>query len=186
MAADVGIYRKTGAGPTTTRIDSGGGSGSTRGSTSDAPVPGTSDPIPIPGAGTNFSYWVVTRINAVSTPTGTINNLKWYTDGTNSWTGVTVEVGTATDYTQATGTQGTSGDELTNTNYTTGTLTPTDPSADNAFAYTSGSPLSVTGTISNPSTGEFGDHVVYQLSVGSTATAGTLASETFTWVYDET
>lgn len=186
MAADVGIARKTGSGPTSTRIDSGGGSGSTRASTSDSPTPGTSNPIPIPAAGTTYSFWVVTQLNAYTTPTGTINNVKWYTDGTNSWTGVTVEVGTCDSYTQATGTTGTGGDELTNTNYTGGTLSPTDPSADNAFGYSSGSPLSVSGSISNPSTGAIGDFVIYQLSVGTSATAGTLSAETFTFRYDET
>lgn len=186
MAADVGIARKTGVGPTSTRIDSGGGSGSTRASTSDAPTPGTANPIPIPAAGTNYSFWVVLQLNAYTTPAGTINNIKWYTDGTNSWTGVTVEVGTSPAYTQATGTTGTTGDQLTNTNWTGGTLTPSTPSADSAFGYSSGSPLSVTGTLSNPSTGAIGDFVAYQLSVGTGAGAGTLSAETFTFRYDET
>lgn len=190
MAADVGIDRLTGSGPTTTRIDSGGGSGSTRASTSDSPTPGTNDPIPIPGAGTNYSYWVVTRLDAYTTPSGTINNILWYTDGTNAWTGVTVEVGTSSAYSQATGSQGNTGDELTDTNYTGGTLAPTDPSADSAFGYDDsslpGSALSVTGSLTNPSTGGFGDYVIYQLSVGTGAAAGTLAAETFSFQYDET
>jgi hypothetical protein len=54
-----------------------------------------------------------------------------------------------------------------------------------AFSYTSGSPLSVTGSISNPSTGQFGDRVVYQIEVASTASPGATPTETITWKYDE-
>lgn len=186
MAANVGINRKTGAGPVDTRVDVSGGSGSTRASTSDAPTPGTTNPIPIPAAGTNYSFWVVLQLNAFTTPAGTINNIKWYLDGTNSWTGVTFEVGTSPVYTQATGTTGATGDQLTDTNYTVGTLTPTTPTADNGFTYTSASPLAVTGTLSNPATGAIGDFVAYQLSVGTTAGAGTLSAENITFQYDET
>lgn len=183
MAANVDIYRYYGAGPSTRDATS----GNIRFSTSDNDyTTETTNPIPIPGAGTNFSYWVATALYAVTSPTGTINNVKWYTDGTNSWTGVTMEVGTCDTYTQATGTAGTSGDELTNTNYTGGTLTPTDPAADNAFAYDSGSPLSVTGSITNPSTGIITDYVIIQLSVGTGASGGTISTEQITWSYDET
>lgn len=182
MAATVQIHRYTGAGPTDE-----GSITQSRFSTSDNHyTTETTNPIPIPTAGTNYSFWMPTRIYAATTPSGTINNVKWYTDGTNSWTGVTLEVGTSSAYSQATGTTGTTGDELTDTNYSGGTLSPTNPTADNAFGYTSGSPLSVTGSISNPSTGAFGDYVILQLSVGSTASAGTLGTETITWQYDET
>jgi hypothetical protein len=177
MAATVTIRRWTGAGPTKTDITS----SLSRASTSDAFNPGTSDPIPIPGAGTNYSYWVVTRLSADTSPTGTINAIKWYADGANGFgTGVTATGNTATAYTQATGTQGTTGTQLTVGNYPTVT-TPVDP-----FTFTSGSPKSVSGSISNPSTGDFGDFFVYQLAVGTTAVAGTTGTETFTWQYDET
>lgn len=183
MVATVTIRRYTG-GATVLPTDI--TSTNTRASTSDAPSPGTDNPIPIPGAGTNYSYWVVTGLQADTTPTGTINNLRWYTDGSNPWTGITMEVGQSSAYTQASGTAGSTGDQLTDTNYTGGTLTPATPGADSAFGYTSGSPLSVTGSITNPSTGLIGNYVIYQLSVGTSAVAGTLATETITWQYDET
>jgi hypothetical protein len=54
-----------------------------------------------------------------------------------------------------------------------------------AFTFTSGSPLSLNGSITNPSTGRFGGGVYLQMTVASTATQGTTASETLTFAYDE-
>lgn len=178
MPATVQIVRLTGAGPTATDITS----INTRANAEDAhTTAGTSNPIQIPASGTNYSYWVTTRLNAVTSPTSTINNIKWFTDGGNGMgTGVGVRVGTATGYVQATGTPGVTGTELTAGNYSGFTLGNAD-----AFTYTAGSPLSVTGSISNPSTGQFGDRVVYQVTVGSTALPGATGAETFSWSYDE-
>lgn len=183
MAATVTIRRWTGAGPTKTDITS----INTRANAEDAhTTAGTSNPIQIPAAGSNYSYWVTTRLSADSTPAGTINNIKWYTDGANGFgTGVTATVGSvpsATGYTQATGTPGTTGTELLVANYPGFTPSP----GDDPFGFTSGSPKSVTGSISNPSTGDFGDFIVYQIKVGTTAGPGATPQETFTWKYDET
>jgi hypothetical protein len=54
-----------------------------------------------------------------------------------------------------------------------------------AFTMTSGAPLTIAGSISNPSTGAFGDGTYLQMSVASTASQGTTPSETLTWSYDE-
>ena len=176
MAATVLIRRLTGAGPTATDITS----INTRANAYDThSTADTTSPIQIPAAGTNYSYWVVTRLDCTVAPTTAINNIKWYTDGSNGMgTGVTVKVNTATGYVQATGTTGVTGTQLTTGNYATLAGAPTD-----AFAYTSGSPLSVTGSTST--TGQFGDRVVYQVEVGTTATPGATSAETFTWRYDE-
>jgi hypothetical protein len=181
MAADVQIRRQTGVTPTYTNITS----ANTRLSTSDNPyTTETANPIPIPGAGTNYSFWCVTQLFANTGPTGTIDNIKWYTDGGNGFgTGVTMNVATANVYDQAVGTTGTTGTELTVANYGNGT-TDLDGAPSDAFAYTSGSPLAVTG--STTGTGNFGDLVVFQSAVGSTASAGTTSTETITWQYDET
>lgn len=177
MAATVLIRRLTGAGPTATDITS----INTRANAEDAhTTAGTSNSILVPAAGTNYSYWVVTRLDVTAITSGTVDNLKWYTDGANNFgTGVTCKVNTATGYVQATGTAGTSGTQLTTGNYATLAGSPTD-----AFAYTSGSPLSVSGTTTT--TGQFGDRVVYQIEVGTTAASGATATETFTWRYDDT
>jgi hypothetical protein len=177
MAATVQIVRLTGAGPTATDITS----INTRANAEDAhTTAGTSNSILVPTSGTNYSYWVVTRLNVTAITAGTVDNVKWYTDGTNNFgTGVTCKTNTATGYVQATGTAGTSGTQLTTGNYATLAGAPTD-----AFAYTSGSPLSVAGTTTV--TGQFGDRVVYQIEVGTTAASGATAQETFTWKYDDT
>jgi hypothetical protein len=178
MPATVQIVRLTGAGPSATDITG----INTRANAEDAhTTAGTSNPIQIPTSGTNYSYWVTTRLNCTVTPSSLINNIKWYTDGANGFgTGVTCKVNTASSYVQATGTPGTSGTQLTTGNHAGLAGTPV-----NAFTYTSGSPLSVTGSLSNPSTGQFGDRVVYQIEVDNTASPGATAQETFTWKYDE-
>ena len=179
MVATVLIRRLTGAGPTATDITS----INTRANAYDThSTADTTNPIRIPPSGTNYSYWVVTRLDVTVTPVGTINNVQWYTDGSNGFgTGVTCKVNTATGYVQATGTAGTTGIQLTTGNYATLAGAPTD-----AFAYNSGATLAVAGSISNPSTGQFGDRVVYQVEVGTTAAPGATPTETFTWQYDET
>ena len=127
-----------------------------------------------------------TRLSADVTPSGTINNIRWYTDGANGFgTGVTCKVATANTYGQASGTTGDTGDQLTVANYGDGVNDLNGAPAD-AFTKTSGSPQSVSGSITNPSTGDFGDFVVYQIEVGATASPGATPAETFTWLYDET
>lgn len=182
MAATVKIIRWTGTSgsETKTAID-----GTTnRASTSDSASPGTSNPIPVPtGGSTNYSYWVVTRLSATVAATTAINNIKWYTDGANSMgTGVSLNVATASAYKQASGSAGTTGD-LLNSSFYTSALSPT--LAGNAFSNTSGSPLSVNGSI-GAATGDFGDFVVYQVAVVSTAGPGVTTAETITFQYDET
>jgi hypothetical protein len=177
MAATVLIRRLTGAGPAATDITS----INTRANAEDAhSTAGTTNSILVPAAGSNYSFWVVTRLDVTAITAGTVDNLKWYTDGTNNFgTGVTALAQTATGYVQATGTTGTTGTQLTTGNYATLTGAPVDP-----FTFTTGSPLAVTGTTS--ATGQFGDRVVYQLVVGTTAASGATAQETFTWRYDDT
>lgn len=175
----VQIRRKTGATPTNTNVTG----INTRLNAEDAhTTAGTTNPILIPPSGTNRSFWAVFRLFFNGSGTGTINNLKWYTDGANSLgTGVGLVAQRATGYVQATGTVGETGTELNTSNYATLTGAPV-----NAFTLTSASPLSLDGTITNPNNAEFGDHVVVQLTVGSTAAPGATATETITWQYDST
>ncbi len=183
MAATVIINRWTGStgSPTKTDITSANTVANAT-DTHQSTVAGSTYPIRIPASGTNYSYWVSTRLSVSVTPSGTINNLRWYTDGSNNFgTGVTCVGQEATSYVQATGTEGTSGTQLTTGNHAGITGSPVD-----VFTYTSGSPKSLTGTISNPSTGDFGSFFVYQVEVDDTAAPGTTTQETFTWVYDET
>lgn len=175
MPATVIINRLTGAGPTLTPITS----INTRANAADAHTTAdTASPIIIVSGQTKYSYWVVTRLQCTGAPATLIDNIKWYTDGSNGFgTGVTCKGNTATSYVQATGTTG-SGDQLTVGNYSTVT-TPVD-----VFTFTSGSPKSVTGSTSTAV--EFGDRFVYQIEVADTASPGATGSETFTWKFDET
>lgn len=97
-------------------------------------------------------------------------------------TGVALNVATATAYKQASGTAGTTGDIL-NSSFYTSALSPSV--ATDAFAKTSAAPISVAGSIGSV-TGDFGDFVVYQVAVLSTAGPGVTTAETVTWQYDET
>ena len=175
MPATIIINRLTGVGPTATPITS----INTRANAADAHTTAdTASPITIPAAGTNYSYWVVTRLECTVAPSGTIDNLRWYTDGANNFgTGVTCKGNEATSYTQAVGAAG-NGTELTVGNYASVT-TPVD-----VFTFTSGSPKSLAG--STVTTEQFGSRFVYQIEVGTTAAPGATAQETFTWKYDET
>lgn len=187
MAATVIINRVTGASGSLTSTDI--TSATTRASWSDAPAPGTANPVAIPAAGTNYAWWVSTRLNASTTPAGTIDNLKWYSDGANGFgTGVTCKMSdasTSTDsgYRQATGTGGTG---TNGTQLTTGNHTGLDNAPVDAFGLTSGSPKTLGGSIANPSTGAFGDYAVWQIEVASTAGPGVTPTEQFTFAYDET
>ena len=178
MSATIKIYRWTGStgSPTKTDITS----TNTRVNAVDSPyTTETTYPIAIPASGTNYSYWCATRLHCSVAPTTLVNNIRWYTDGSNGFgTGISCNCNTATSYVQATGTAGVSGDVLNTSNYST-----LAGSTSSAFTYTSGSPLSVSGSTS--STGDFGDFVVFQYAIGTTASAGASAQEVFTWAYDE-
>lgn len=182
MVATIRIMRLTGANnlmggsPLYTDITS----ASTRMSTSDSAAPGTTNPIPIPTSGCNHSFWVTTQLYSACPPDNSITNIKWYTDGTNSFgTGTEFIVATASSYVTASGTAGSSGLLLTVGNHGGLTSAPS-----NAFQYTSSSPLSVSGSIGN-TTGSFGYRVVYQLNVAPTASAGNTGGETLTFSFDE-
>ena len=177
MPATVIINRLTSTGPTKTAVTS----INSRLNTADIQSTNdTTNSILIPAAGTNYSFWGVFRLQVTAITGGTVNNIKWFTDGTNSMgTGVGLVVNTATAYTQATGTTGTTGIILSTGNYPTLAGAPV-----NAFTYTTGSPLSVTGTTSTAA--DVGDYVVMQTTVTTTATQGTTATETITYRYDDT
>ncbi len=187
MAATVTIRRWTGtaAAPVKTDVTA----IVSRYSTSDNHyTSGTTNPIPVPSTGTNYSYWVSYRLSIDVTPVTTVNNLKFYTDGASSspagvtWLCQSANVGADAGYREATGTIGTTGLVLDATNHTGLTAAPVDP-----FTFTAASPKTLTGTMSNPTTGDVGDFVVVQMGVASTvASTGAVTAETFSFVFDET
>ena len=147
------------------------------------------NPIPIPAAGTNYSYWKQVYLKCATAPDTQVDNIKFYTDGTGFGTGIVTNIGDElpvknsgadTGYDVATGTSGTTGDIMTD---------HTDITAvTDVFSYTSGSPKTI--TISEASSvidaiNETTNYIVLQMAVGTTASPGDLANETFTFQYDE-
>jgi hypothetical protein len=173
MAATATVQEGNGAGPTYTDITT------ARFATMDSYNPGTSNPIPVPTAGTNYSYVKTFRLKFTGTYTQ-ITNVNIYTDGAGFGTGLTVNIGDQVGqaYATATGTQGTTGTAML-TLYS-GVIT----SKTDIFTYTSASQKVVdTTTITgNPA---YGKVFMCQMEVGTTASAGTLSAETWTWQYDE-
>jgi len=166
MASITSFKEANGATPTNTTVTS------IRFCTSDTHNPGTNYKLTKPSSGVNRSYWKTIYLNADTTPAGTINNIKFYTDGSIGWSGATLYVGTTTTYTQATGTQDESGDDST--------VATTD-----AETYTQASPLSVGGSISNPDTGKISDYIVLQVDIDNTVNTGAFPAETLTIQFDE-
>lgn len=139
------------------------------------------NPCVKPSAGTNYSWWKHIALYCTVAPDTAINNVKLYTDGSLAWAGCTLYVGDQTllfnQYDQATG-SGDSGDELVANH--TNIASKTD-----LFTYSSGSPMSITGSIAY-TTGRITNLVVLQVNIGTGAGAGQMPQETLTWRYDET
>lgn len=140
----------------------------------------STDPIRIPTSGTNYSYWVVTRLNCTVAASNSINNIKWYANASNGGTGVGVIGNDASAYIQAVGTQGTTGTPLSTSAY--GSLSAAPVSV---FTWNQGAPKSIGGSLGT-GTGDFGSFFVYQVTIGTDAQPGVTGQNTFNWTYDET
>lgn len=181
MAASVSIMRFTGTSPGTTTDITGANTVANAQDVNETTVLSSSNPVRIPASGSNYSYWVTTKLWCTAAPAQKIDNVKWQTDGAiNFGTGITAWGAQAQTYVQATGTVGTTGTALGTAVHTGLLNAPAD-----IFTYNSTSPMTFTGTI-GATTGAIANYVVYQLVVGSTASPGSTSQETFTWTYDET
>jgi len=149
------------------------------------------NPIPIPAAGTKYSYWKQIYLECTTLGGMTqVDNVRFYTDEGGFGTGIAVKIGlqfptknsvSNAGYEVATGTPGDTGDEMVVAH---AGLT----SSGDAFGYGSGAPL--TGSISETDSiinaeGESTNYFVLQMEVDSTASPGNLTDETFTFKYDE-
>lgn len=151
----------------------------------------SNNPIPIPTSGTNYSYWKHVYMKCTTAPGTKVDNVRFYTDGTGFGTGITVFVGDGTQtknsgsssgYIPATGVAGTSGSEMTASHDYVSTST------DIFATYTEDAPRTV--SISEASAqidaiGETTNYLVLQMNVASTASFGSLSTETMTFKYDE-
>lgn len=130
------------------------------------------NPLVIPTSSSIYSYTKKLRAYMEAPPNTQVDNLRWYTDGTNSFgTGITV---TAKNLGTTWG-----------ANYKTLMSGGSD-----LFGYTSGSPLNGDATDTGPfvpadDNSYIGDLIELQMAIASTASPGTLTAETLTFAYDE-
>lgn len=150
----------------------------------DNPTIDSNDPIPIPAAGTEYSRWKQIYLKCTTAPSTQVDNVKFYTDGGGFGTGIALKVG---DGVQVHNSGATTGYDVSDANEVITNHTDVAAATD-AFSYTSGAPR--TCTISEAGTlidaiDETTDYLVLSMEVGTTASPGDLANETFTWQYDE-
>ncbi len=194
MAADMSVYFDFGGSdtaPGTEQDTDALGPPRMRFKTADDATIDLVNPIPIPAAGTKYSYWKQIYLYATGAPATQVDNVKFYSDGGGFGTGVELKVGDETPdknsvsdagYEIATGTPGDTGDEMVAAH---ASLTGSTEVFGN---YTSGAPKDVTISESGQiivDIGDTSDYVILQMEVISTASPGTLSSETLTFRYDE-
>ena len=151
----------------------------------------TTNPLIIPDSGTNHSFWMSVGL-AISGTYDEVSNIRFHTDGTIGYSlGTNGQVVrgnrdsgdngvTESDYEQATGTTGTSGDDLGgNHGFFSGQSTP-EVNVEND---TSGSPATID---SNTYTSDQSTKaVVMQADVDTDASSGIQSDEDITFLYDE-
>ena len=161
--------------------------------TNDDSAPGLVNPIPIPVAGFNYSFWK-SHVLVMSGTFTQIGNIRWYTDGTIQWSGGTsgvLHVGKtfsgdyganiSSNYTQASGTVGItgwfmiSGHSLYQLSGMT-TVLATSSVVGNPYVIDSNSYMNE---------GARSKAVVTQMAVDTNAIQGTKPAETITFRYDE-
>jgi len=144
------------------------------------------DPIPIPDAGTEYSYWKQIYLKCDTAPSEQVDNIRFYTDGGGFGTGITVKVGE--QFPVKTGASS-SGYEVADGSVEMVANHSGLTSSVDAFTKTEGSPLAGP-SISEAgakidAVGETTNYLVLQMEVVSTAAPGNLTDETFTFKYDE-
>lgn len=194
MVADFDVFfdfAGTDATPGTQQDTDGLGPPNIRFKTNDNELIDVNDPVPIPTAGTNRSFWKQIYLKCNTAPDTQVDNIKFFTDGTGYGTGITLQVGdefpvknsgSNAGYEVATGTPGADGDDVVVAH--AGIIGVTS-----AFSFTVGSPLSgptisEAGSIIN-AINETTNYLILQADVINTATPGNKADETLTFQYDE-
>ena len=126
------------------------------------------NPVTVPTSGTNYSYIKNERLYCTVTPASVVDNLRFFTDGSSWGTGIAIYAKVSNSYV----------DPIVN-----GTAALTGVADETT--YTSAAPLALTGSISNPDTGAFGQFVVRQGAVGTGAAPGVVSGKTQYFRYDE-
>lgn len=190
MAATMSIYLDTGGSDATpgfeTDVDA--LSPNLRFKVADNSVIDTANPIPIPAAGTNYSYWKSVYLFCDNADSHTMDNLKFYSDGSNTFgTGVGLVVG---EQFPVKNSGSDAGYEVADTAAELSANHSGISSVVDVFTKSSGSPLSGP-TISESGSAidaanETSNYLVFQMTVADTASPGELpVDETLTIQYDE-
>jgi len=157
----------------------------------------TANPVQIPASGsTSYSFWVTTQLFYNSGLSSTINNIRWYAPNQNMFgTGILCYGNVASQYVPCTPNAGNivgqTGAPLTTAANQNGTHIGLLYSPVDVFTWTAASPLILSatgvtgGSIATTGVG-FGNYMVYQIWITSSAVAGTSTAQTFTFKYDET
>lgn len=179
MAAEVATWEVNGAHPGVEEQFTGG---VIRFQMVDAKAEDVTKIILRPISGVYYSYWKSIYFGCVTSPPTQINNVKFYSTGTISWTGVEIHIGdetpTLANYVQATGTLGKTGNEIVASHSGISAKTTMN-------TFTEGSPKSIPGSISNPDTGRISDLGILQITISTSVESGSSGSATLTWRYDE-
>jgi hypothetical protein len=182
MAATVIINEKNGAGETNTDKTT----GTVRFKNADNATVDLNDPLVVPGAGQEYSFEKVLRLEVTDEGGMTqIDNLRAYSDGSNDFgTGIKVWYAVTGVYIQPV-----IPDEAFDPPQSPAAGSPKEDMAD-FFATTSGAPIDMdainTGPFTNTSpTEEIGDYLFLVMEVETTASQGVLTAETLTFAYDE-
>jgi len=183
-----------------TQVDGIGGNDGTdvRFATTDSATPIATYPCIIPTSDFNYSYWKHLFLDISGTFT-TVNNIRFYTDGTIGWTcgtGGGLYVGTRDtgdngcpmdlEYDVATGTEGTTGHAMDDGTNGHGYYKGQSPAWVLASTCTSVSPLEV--DTADYTSADESDAVVLQVKLDTAANSavqGTQTDETLTFLYDE-
>lgn len=159
--------------------------------------PGTNYPTPIPSSGFRYSYWktICLEFSGIGTK---VENIRFYTDGEINWTlgtGGKLLIGKANSgdsgieagqYDQATGTEGTTGDYMGDSENGHAVYKGAGYSVVDASAYTVSAPLTVDST--EITADGKGKGIVLQMKVDTLsngAVQGAQAAETLFFRYDE-
>ena len=168
MAATIEIrsYHEAGGSTPDSGVDKAGGSVRFKAADNDTVDAATS--IVIPAALDAYSFLKQFRFYNSTVPSNSIDNLKFYMEGSNDYgTGISLQCKQEASWTNP---------------VTLGSADVTG--CTDAFTYTSGSPLTITGSWSS-STGPFGNYLKIQMKVHHDAAQGTTSSENMVFAYDE-
>jgi hypothetical protein len=173
MVATVVIQERNGATGAGTTKSTGGGN-QVRFKNAENATVDTNNPMIVPTAGNDYSFEKALQLNATGGTFTTLDNLKFYTDGTNSFgTGVSWKAKKEVAYSQP-----------VHVTATTGAPNAT-PAYANATTFTAGTPLALAGSAVASATGFFGDLVYQFVYITTTTTAGTKTETPITFSYDE-